>query len=463
MRSLKRTLLASILCGVTGVVVLSGISVYRITRSEFRARFDATLLERARSFATMLIIEEDGLEFELENTVTEAEHGAWIRVSTDHGDILATSPGWPQNDSPAAIGSDDAARFRTRLLENETPVRLVTLTIRVPYDLDDMPPGTPPLSDRRVTIELMERLDDVFEAETAVLIAVVLGGAGAVAGSFIAVWLGVQRGLAPVRDLGDAVDRISPQQLQWSAPATRYPRELLPITDALEQMLERTRRAMARERRFTDAAAHELRTPLAELKIITDVSDRWPEPERLRRGVTDARRVVRHMEDLLECLLMLARGTACDTRDVTDVALLPLVRTLADETRTHAPSDDVTWHIDGDEAAHWHGSAAAVTAIVRNLIENAAQYTPPGGHVHIHAASNGHGGMLTIENGPVELARDELDRMFEPFWQADPARTDAAHRGLGLAIVDALAEALRFRREAALTEASHLRITVTDR
>lgn len=219
---------------------------------------------------------------------------------------------------------------------------------------------------------------------------------------------------------------------------------------------------MERERRFTDAAAHELRTPIAELRTISDVADRWPEPERLRRSVTEARAIADEMEALLESLLAVARGgKAYESQPAESVMVLPLARSIAESKLEQFRRRGVSCALDGEDDAHWHGPRGAILAILRNLIENAAEYTPDGGSVRISATTNDGSTSFAIENGPMSLQPDQAVHIFEPFWRADTARSDREHRGLGLSIVATLADALQLRRDVAVTPERRLRISLS--
>lgn len=446
MRSLRRTLVIHLLLGVSVVTLLAVAGVFLVARWHFRSQFDAMLVDRARTLGALVVVDEDQLEFELDQSVEERTLGVRLRIADASGQVIAESPGWPAggegvSDAGFSNVGPDARRVDMVLIAGRDP---------------DAPALGPGESSPSIVVSVIGRLDAVRRAEAMVLGALAFGGLAILIGSGVVVWTSVGHGLRPVRELGAAVDRVDPADLRL--PPGESPEEIRPIVGAIERLLERTGEAMERERRFTDAAAHEMRTPLAELRTIVDVADRWPEPERLQRAITDARPVIDHLNELLTSLLEAARGTS-SYGDHTEVPLIPLARQLADDARRRLGAT-VQIDIAGDEQAAWHGPQAAVTAIIRNLIDNALEYTPAGGCTRVTATGDNGSVVLEVENGPVDLDGLIPERLFEPFWRGDGARSDRTHHGLGLAIVDALAEALDLRREASITPDGRLRISI---
>ncbi len=474
MTSIRRALLVSIVGGLLVVLLACGLVVFLVAGSSLRRQHDEALAARARTFAALVMEEypegsgpasEGPLVFEYTGSLDESELGIMVRVTADDGTVIAESPGWPRDAGPGPSGQQP----RTVELVPGSPARQVGVSAPASRDPEEIGPDWPAASPRRVTVEVLGRTAPVERAEAALLGALGLGGLLAAVGAGAAVWVGAGRGLAPVRRLSAALDRLGPTQLTMPLRADPTPDELRPIAEAIARLLERLRAAIERERRFTDAAAHELRTPIAELRTIGDVAERWPEPERLRRAVAEARSIAAEMEALLESLLTVARGggeaRAAGTPE--PVALLPLARSVADSRLEQAAARGVSWQFEGDEAARWTAPRAAVLAIVRNLIDNAAEYTPDGGSVRVSArakgngTSNGAGAVFEVESGPVTLAPSDTERIFEPFWRAEQSRSDRSHRGLGLSIVAALGDALRLERRVAITPGRALRITLS--
>lgn len=473
MNSLRERILASAILGLVIALLVSGVGIYLIARRDLLAQSDVLLLDRLRTFSSIVIEDWPDAEnperphqahLDYDGPLDEAHLGVLVRVTTRDGAIVAVSPDWPDQDWPArAAPALNAGPVLTGTARSQGE-RWRAACIRVVAIREEdavLPPEAAATTPPEVVVEVVASLESVDETLGVLLSALVVGGALAVGGTSLAVWLGVVRGLRPLSRLRDEMDRMKADTPTALSAAERYPLELRPIVGALRALLGRVSASMERERRFTDAAAHELRTPIAELRALTDVADRWPEPERLRRTIVESRGVADEMASLIESLLAVARGSkAFVSEGEGAIALLPLARGVLESRRAAGGAIGVGVVIEGDDAAGWTGPRGAILAIVRNLVENALEYTPDGGSVRVSVRSQDGGVRFEAENQPVNLTPEQTAKLFEPFWRADASGSDRTHRGLGLAIVASLAESLGLRHEATLPREGVLRIAV---
>lgn len=209
--------------------------------------------------------------------------------------------------------------------------------------------------------------------------------------------------------------------------------EVLAMIEALESFSERLAAFVERERDFTRDAGHELRTPLAVLKgnldLLEDRSDR-PAPE--RNALRRMRQTVIDMEGLLETLLTLARESdlALPKDDVVVNQIVSRQCELLLPAATRA-GNRLECH---DEAElRVRAPAQVVEMVVGNLMRNAVNYTRDG---RIEVTVNAHS--VVVKDTGVGMTRDELDKIFEPFYRADESRGVTRGYGLGLAIVKRL-------------------------
>jgi signal transduction histidine kinase len=456
-RSLRRTLVVSILGGVGVVLGVAGAAVYAIARGGLRERFDEALVARARTIAAMVVEEPrnggeaGGLVFEYYGSLRLEDLGVLVRASTGDGKVLAESPGWQEGWSLSPqLGSEPVLKG---LNLERAAARGAAVAAVATRDPEDVHAGAAePVPERTAIVQVVGMLDEVEDTESALAWALVIGGLAGLAGAAVAVCVGVRRGLAPLARLREELAEVDAREPRAVSNAGAYPEELRPVVSTLGELLQRLRAVVERERRFTDAAAHELRTPIAELRTIVDVARKWPDEERMRRGLAEAGAVAEEMGALLEVLLAAARGGAAYAgQEAETVALLPVAREMAGRAVPSGGSRGVSWMFEGDETASWQGPRAAIAAIVRNLVQNAGEYTPAGGSVRVTVGRED-GVVLRIENGPVTLSAADVERMFEPFWRGDASRTDRGHRGLGLAIVTGLCESLGMQAAARLRD-----------
>ncbi len=260
---------------------------------------------------------------------------------------------------------------------------------------------------------------------------------------FIPVLLGlvywsVRRGLRPLDDLAAQVATRSSDNLQ-GLDDNRAPLEAKPLVTALNRLLRRLGETLANERRFTADAAHELRTPLAAVKIHAQValaSHDEAQRHALHQVVSGTERATR----LVEQLLRLARlDPLARLPDPRPIDLSSLAKALVEQARQLAPErhDDVQIDTPAEKILV-DGNADLLELAVRNLLDNALRYSTPGTQVSVFAGID-HGSAVcgVRDNGP-GVAATELPRIIERFYRG--RNTTAEGSGLGLAIVRRIAE-----------------------
>ena len=258
--------------------------------------------------------------------------------------------------------------------------------------------------------------------------------AGALPALALAIWLGVGSGLRPLRELRAQLGRRGATDL---APldAARAPAEIEPLVAELNRLFARIEASLARERRLTADAAHELRTPLAVLSTQAQVARRAVDDasrnEALDALVAGAERAAR----LIDQMLTLARLESGPTAAAARLELREVVRAAMAEVARAALTKGVELELVEGPAVEAEGHAALLAVLARNLVDNAVRYTQPGGRV---AVSVNAGPVLEVrDNGPGVPAH-EFSRLGERFHRL--AGQDETGSGLGLSIVLRIAE-----------------------
>jgi signal transduction histidine kinase len=283
--------------------------------------------------------------------------------------------------------------------------------------------------------EAREARDEIIEA---------LGGAlawplaAALPALALAVWLGVGAGLRPLGSLRDELGRRGAADL---APldATRAPAEIAPLVVELNRLFARIGEALARERRLTADAAHELRTPLAVLSTQAQVARRATSEaarnEALDALVAGAERAARLVEQMLT-LARLESGHGEGAPQALD--LRALAREVLAEAAPFALERGIDLALDEGGAVTFTGHRGLLAVLLRNLVDNAVRYTPRGGAVRVSVRAEAGGARLEVADDGPGVPAHELDRLGERFHRlADAAESGS---GLGLSIVRRIAE-----------------------
>jgi two-component system sensor histidine kinase QseC len=252
----------------------------------------------------------------------------------------------------------------------------------------------------------------------------------------VMVWLAVGRGLRPIRSVSAAITVRSAANLE-AIKLQRVPVELTPMLDELNRLLARLDASLRNERRFTADAAHELRTPLAAIKVQAEVALASEEEGQRRAALDRIVEGVNRTARLAQQLLTLARlehDTAPETHPVAlDVLLADAVaRHIAD-----ALGKDIDVRVEAEANCFVQGDAAMLEALIGNLLDNAVRYTPERGKVIASVTDNGSSIRLAVrDNGP-GIPDEAKEHLFDRFYRV--ARDQPAGSGLGLSIVERIA------------------------
>ncbi len=208
----------------------------------------------------------------------------------------------------------------------------------------------------------------------------------------------------------------------------------------LNALLERLREALERQQRFTADAAHELRSPLTALQVQLDMLARARTPEETRDALGALRAGMKRASRLVEQMLTMARlEPEAPLAQPSSVALDALAAQVAGELESLAEARRIELRLERLESAAVQGDAAALHALVRNLLDNAIRYTPAGGVVRLAAFSDGEHALLQVEDSGPGIPPEERTRVFDRFYRLPGSSAEGS--GLGLAIAKQVADA----------------------
>ncbi|WP_198320949.1 ATP-binding protein [Azohydromonas aeria] len=253
-------------------------------------------------------------------------------------------------------------------------------------------------------------------------------------------WWAVRRGMAPLREIGAAIAARDPRAPQPLRPRQAPPSEMAPMLAALNGLFERIAQLMDAERRFTADAAHELRTPIAAIRAQAQVALGASEDAPRRHALQSVLQGCTRAAHLVEQLLTLSRLESEGPPALRPVALDALAREVLADLAPAALDRGQELELDAEPGCRIQAEPTLAAVLLRNLVDNALRYSPPGAQVRVTVA-RGAGGVVRLEvedSGP-GLDEAQRARLGERFFRV--LGSGASGSGLGWSIVRRIAAA----------------------
>ena len=280
--------------------------------------------------------------------------------------------------------------------------------------------------DQRLLAAYRTRLELVWLVGT-----VLAGGLGA--------WI-TRRSLQPLQAITRAAQQITVQRLDRRIAPAGWPRELTALALEFDRMLDRLETAFRRLSQFSADLAHELRTPINNLRGEAEVALSRPRPaDEYRRVIESSLEELQALSDMIDSLLFLARAEKAEGElQRTRLQARAALDRVLEFYRPAAEERGVKLSAQG-EADLW-ADRLLVERALTNLVDNALRYTPTGGSITLSAVRRPDGGAeIHVTDTGSGIPAQDLPHVFDRFYRVDSARTrGSAGSGLGLAIVKSI-------------------------
>ncbi|HEY8862910.1 MAG TPA: HAMP domain-containing sensor histidine kinase [Candidatus Dormibacteraeota bacterium] len=445
--SLQGRLLIGVISLVAVGLLVSDIATYLTLQHSLLGRIDEQLMKRSTVNAARAA---------LANFPVCSGRGGGAASSFDIGTITELID--PDGKVVAACGvqgfgapAATASPVLPKSLPNggaDTPAQPYTVDGRggvSQFRMTDWPEGS--FGDRFVVFAVP--LTSVQSTLSQLLILEALIGVGVLGATALLAFLIIRIGLRPLQKMGGVAQDIAAgdlsRRVEPSTPKTEIGRLGVALNGMLSQIeaaFEERTESNTRLRRFIADASHELRTPLTSIRGYSEL---------LRRGAskspTDAELARRRIEEesvrmsvLVDDMLLIARLDQGRPLEKEPVDLQAIARDAAADARAVAPQREIT--LTAPAPVVVEGDDTRLRQVLGNLVRNAIVHTPQQTAIEIAVSTeDGVGRMSVTDHGP-GLDAEELDRIFEPFYRADPSRSrDSGGAGLGLSIVSAVVSA----------------------
>lgn len=277
--------------------------------------------------------------------------------------------------------------------------------------------------------------------------------------SFIIVYYAISFGTSPLKRLADNISRIEGSNEKISLD-DRWVKEIIPVVNTFNQLLDRLEKGVKRERRFTNDLAHEMRTPLAELRIVTDVVLRANDKDRLVKGVQQINTLSHSISELVNGMLLLTRIQSDNSQlSLTPVDISPLICLHIERTQKRALARSINVIVDIPNVLITETDPVLLMTIFSNLMNNAIAHAPQNSDVSLCLKKQASGFDFSIENFAPDLTNEDLTHLQEPFWRKEQSRHSGNHFGLGLAIVEEAVDCLNLQLKVNLNENKYITFT----
>jgi len=363
---------------------------------------------------------------ELGNVRAGERAAYWVRVLDSAGRTLAETPGMNTLLPPAVFPAVNPRGSSVNSKDFHSEQRLFSLTANA-HEI-----GTD-----RFTVQVAQdrTADEQFMKQFAALLAAVL--ALGVAASAIIAFTVTKRGLRPLGEMTRALKRVGPKQLHARVTAAGWPRELQPLAVAFEDMLHRLEDSFGRLSQFSADIAHELRTPIGNIRGEAEVAlTRARSSDEYREVIESTIAECQHLGHIVDNLLFLARTEAAEGQlQRTSFNGRAVIEKIAAFHELIAEEQQLTIRCQGERT--FDADEMLFSRALNNLVENAVHYTPAGGTIEIRIADRGADSEVSVKDTGRGIAAEHLPRVFDRFYRADPSRSSQGV-GLGLALVKSI-------------------------
>ena len=420
------------------VVLLATAGLYVVLRAELDKSTDQFLADKLQVLRTMLRErpnDKDGLkeEIELESAARRYEQ-FYIRLLDEHGVPILMTPGMSEQLDLEQL----AGQTRSRPEHSIFMVGKHGQAFRVSNGA--APIGKPPRGSNTIQIAIdISQEDELLRRYRLWFWAILL----ATSIFFPLVGYRIARhGIRPVEEISATARRITSTNLRERIGAEGYPSELASLARTFNEMLDRLERSFEQISRFSADIAHDLRTPVNNIRGEAEVAlARARTVEEYRDVLGSSLEEAVRLSELIGDLLFLARAesplTYLNRQRVAVDELLGVVREYYEATASDGGISLVT--ADGAGSISAELDRALMLRAVSNLVSNAIAHTPDGGSVTLAASATDTEICINVSDTGIGIPAEALPRVFDRFFRVDPSRSKiSGGTGLGLAIVQSI-------------------------
>ena len=413
--------------------------------------FDRALEYNVQALAKLVAVKNNQVRFNLTAPAREILRAddtdlVYYQVTGTQGEHLSG-----EYDLPAPVDDNKGVEGEVRLREDVIKgqdVRVAYTWMKVDVKGDSKGPRSPALagkggSDQFVLVQVAETLEKRKTLATEIVKGVMVPQFVTLPLAVLLVWLALVRGIKPLAQLEKRIRARKPDDMS-PLDDTAVPEEVAPLVSSINDLLTRLTVSLTTQKRFLADAAHQLKTPLAGLRMQADLAQRETDADELKKSLKHIGRASIRATHTVNQLLALARAeTTGRALAKHRVDLVNIAREVMADSVPRAMEKGIDLGYDGptagEKTSQLQGNPTLLKELVRNLLDNAINYTPEKGRVTLRILSDRFSGVLVLlveDSGP-GIPESERELVFQPFYRVLGTNVDGS--GLGLAIVQEIA------------------------
>jgi two-component system sensor histidine kinase TctE len=402
--------------------------------------FDRALEYNVQALSKLLVVKNDKVQFNLTAPAREILRAddtdlVYYQVIGMQGEHLGGEhdlPPPPDEKKP----TNGEVRLREDVILGE-PVRVAYTWITM--DVNGVTPAS-----RQVLVQVAETLEKRKTLATEIVKGTMVPQFVTLPLAVLLVWLALVRGIKPLAQLEKRIRARKPDDMS-PLDDTNVPEEVIPLVSSINDLLGRLKVSLTTQKRFLADAAHQLKTPLAGLRMQADLAQRETDTDELKKSLKHIGRASIRATHTVNQLLALARAeTTGRSLAKHHIDMVDLVSEVMADTVPRALEKKIDLGYDGPSsgksATQLEGNPTLLKELVRNLLDNAVNYTPENGQVTLRLLTDRFSGVLvlTVEDSGPGILESERELVFQPFYRTLGTNVDGS--GLGLAIVMEIAQ-----------------------
>jgi heavy metal sensor kinase len=420
-------------------VILSALGIvldFSLNRIVYDS-IDSSLLSKAKALATLIKEKGDETEFNFSDEVmweyNSPQSRSFFQIGRVDGTIIEKSESVGSIELPFSPHERETT-FQSIHFKGKS-VRMVNFYVPAEEGHSQQGHG--------LIIQCAEAISDQINLLKTYRIVLSLSVAGIMIVSSFGGFLIARKALTPVKEISQAIDRVSESNLSERITSDSIPEELKVLTSSFNRTFDRLERSFNRQKQFVSDASHELRTPLSVILSQSEILLRKERSaEEYKNGLTAILDASKLMSEIVQKLLTLARlGTDKAELKIENMDLAEIIHEGVELLKPLATEKRITINMSGDERHVVSGDRAALLELFINLIDNAIKYNLPRGRIDISTRKEKEFIVAELRDTGIGIPEKDLGRVFDRFYRVDKSRSkEIGGIGLGLSICNEIAK-----------------------